>query len=44
MIERFKEIFEGNQKAFGQLILSGETTSKGKAVGKAFIKREEIPD
>jgi len=41
---KFKEIFEGNKSAYGQLILSGQTTDKGKAVGKAFIKREPIPD
>ena len=34
MIEKFKEIFEGNQNAYGQLILSGATTEKGKAIGK----------
>ena len=44
MIEKFKEIFEGNQNAYGQLILSGATTEKGKAIGKAFIKREPIPE
>tara|TARA_R110002012_G_scaffold64998_7_gene170658 strand:+ start:3517 stop:5046 length:1530 start_codon:yes stop_codon:yes gene_type:complete len=44
MIEKFKEIFEGNTNAYGQLVLTGQTTEKGKAVGKAFIKREPIPD
>ena len=43
-MEQFKKIFEGNNSAYGQLILTGETTDKGKAVGKAFIKREAIPD
>ena len=43
-MENFKKIFEGNNSAYGQLILTGETTDKGKAVGKAFIKREAIPD
>ena len=43
-MQKFKDIFEGNNSAYGQLILSGETTDKGKAVGKAFIKRESIPD
>ena len=43
-MEQFKKIFEGNNSAYGQLILTGETTDKGKAVGKAFIKRESIPD
>ena len=32
---KFKEIFEGNNSAYGQLILSGSTTDKGKAEGKA---------
>jgi hypothetical protein len=44
MIDNFKEIFEGNKSAYGQLILTGETTDKGKAKGKAFIKRETIQD
>ena len=39
---KFKEIFEGNNSAYGQLILSGATTEKGKAVAKALIKREKI--
>ena len=43
-MDKFKTIFEGNNSAYGQLILSGETSDKGKAVGKAFIKREPIPD
>ena len=41
-MKKFKEIFEGNKSAYGQLVLSGETTDKGKAIGKAFIKREKI--
>ena len=41
---KFKEIFEGNNSAYGQLILSGATTEKGKAEGKAFIKRQPITD
>ena len=41
---KFREIFEGNKSAYGQLVLSGETTDKGKAIGKAFIKREPIPE
>jgi len=39
---KFKEIFEGNNSAYGQLILSGATNGKGKAEGKAFIKRQPI--
>ena len=41
---RFKEIFEGNNSAYGQLILSGTTNDKGKADGKAFIKRQQVTD
>ena len=41
---KFKEIFEGNNSAYGQLILSGTTNGKGKADGKAFIKRQPITD
>ena len=41
---KFKEIFEGNNSAFGQLILSGSTNEKGKADGKAFIKRQPVTD
>ena len=43
-MQNFRKIFEGNNSAYGQLILTGETTNKGKAIGKAFIKREPIPD
>ena len=41
---KFKEIFEGNNSAFGQLILSGSINEKGKADGKAFIKRQLVTD
>ena len=41
---RFKEIFQGNNSAYGIMKLTGETTEKGKAVSKAFIKREIITD
>ena len=41
---KFKEIFEGNNSAYGIMKLTGETTEKGKAVAKAFIKREKITD
>lgn len=41
---RFKEIFEGNNSAYGIMKLTGEVTDKGKAVAKAFIKRERITD
>jgi|TARA_R100001460_G_scaffold42670_8_gene78863 hypothetical protein len=43
-MDKFKEIFEGNNSAYGIMKLTGETTSKGKAVAKAFIKREKISD
>jgi hypothetical protein len=41
---KFKEIFEGNNSAYGQLILSGSKSAKGKADGKAFIKRQSVSD
>ena len=41
---KFKKIFEGNNSAYGQLILSGTTNDKGKADGKAFIKRQPVTD
>ena len=41
---KFKEIFEGNNSAYGIMKLTGETTDKGKAVAKAFIKREPVTD
>ena len=43
-MQKFRQIFEGNNSAYGQLVLTGETTEKGKAIGKAFIKREPIPE
>tara|TARA_R100001443_G_scaffold115609_2_gene133780 strand:- start:541 stop:2058 length:1518 start_codon:yes stop_codon:yes gene_type:complete len=41
---RFKGIFEGNNNAYGQLVLTGTKTAKGKAEGKAFIKRATVTD
>ena len=41
---KFKEIFEGNNSAYGVMRLTGETTEKGKAVAKAIIKREPVVD
>jgi len=41
---KFKEIFEGNNSAYGIMKLTGETTDKGKAIAKAFIKREPVTD
>ena len=41
---KFKEIFEGNNSAYGIMKLTGEVTEKGKAVAKALIKREEVTD
>ena len=41
---KLKEIFEGNNSAYGQLILTGSKTESGKAEGKAFIKRQPISD
>ena len=34
---KFKQIFEGNKSAYGQLVLSGETTDKGKALSLIHI-------
>ena len=39
---KFKEIFEGNNSAYGIMKLTGEVTEKGKAVAKALIKREKV--
>ena len=41
---KFKAIFEGNNSAYGIMKLTGEVTDKGKAVAKAFIKRETTSD
>ena len=41
---KFKAIFEGNNSAYGQLILSGSSSDKGKAEGKAFIKRQPVTE
>ena len=41
---KLKKIFEGNNSAYGQLVLSGSSSSKGKAEGKAFIKRQPVTD
>ena len=41
---KLKEIFEGNNSAYGIMKLTGETTNKGKAIAKAFIKREPVTD
>ena len=41
---KLKKIFEGNNSAYGQLILTGSKTESGKAEGKAFIKRQPISD
>ena len=41
---KFKEIFEGNNSAYGMMKLTGKVTDKGKAVSEAFIKREKVTD
>lgn len=41
---KFKEIFEGNNSAYGIMKRTGETTDKGKAVAKALVKRKPITD
>ncbi len=38
---KFKEIFEGNNSAYGIMKLTGEVTEKGKAVAKALIENNE---
>ena len=43
-MQRFKEIFEGNNSAYGIMKLTGEVTEKGKAVARALIKRENVID
>ena len=43
-MQRFKEIFEGNNSAFGQLILSGKKDARGKEKGRPWIRRERISD
>ena len=41
---KFKEIFQGNQGAYGVMRLTGKTTEKGKAIAKAFIERHPVTD
>ena len=41
---RFKEIFEGNNSAFGQLILSGKKDARGKEKGRPWIRRETVSE
>ena len=41
---KFKEIFEGNNSAYGIMKLTGEVSDKGKAVARALIKREEVTE
>ena len=43
-MKKFKEIFEGNNNAFGQMIIQQGITEKGKQKSKAFIKRESVTD
>ena len=43
-MDKFKEIFEGNNSAYGIMRRTGEVTDKGKAVAKAQIKREKVVD
>ena len=43
-MDKFKEIFEGNNSAYGIMKKTGETTAKGKAVAQARIKRERVTD
>ena len=41
-MDKFKEIFEGNNSAYGIMRRTGEVTDKGKAVAKAQIKRVSL--
>tara|TARA_Y100001938_G_C8081636_1_gene429516 strand:- start:920 stop:2437 length:1518 start_codon:yes stop_codon:yes gene_type:complete len=41
---KIKKIFEGNNNAYGQLILSGEKDERGKEKGRPWIKRETVTD
>lgn len=44
MLERFKEIFAGLEKAYGYTILKGDISEKGKHEAKSFAKREPVTD
>jgi len=44
MLERFKEIFAGYDKAYGYTKLKGEISEKGKNEAKSFTKREPVTD
>ena len=43
-MKELKNIFEGNNNAFGQMVLLPGTTDKGKQKAKAFIKRDQVTD
>jgi hypothetical protein len=44
MLERFKEIFAGLEKAYGYTVLKGDISDKGKHEAKSFAKREPVTD
>jgi hypothetical protein len=44
MLERFKEIFAGYDKAYGYTELKGNISEKGKHEAKSFTKREIVTD
>ncbi len=44
MLERFKEIFAGYDKAYGYTILKGEISEKGKNEADSKVKREPVTD
>ena len=44
MLERFKEIFVGYDKAYGYTELQGSISEKGKHESKSFTKREPVTD
>jgi hypothetical protein len=44
MLERFKEIFAGYEKAYGYTRLKGEISEKGKNEAKSFTSRDFVTD
>ena len=44
MLERFKKIFAGYDKAYGYTRLKGEISEKGKNEAKSFTSRDPVTD
>ena len=44
MLERFKEIFAGYEKAYGYTKLKGEISEKGKNEAQSFTSRDPVTD